>query len=109
MAIYHNESPFELRAKAQRYRLSDEYDPFRIKYLQTGMLRDYLKEELFSDTTYRSKNYEVDWKHLRDDKEYRYLLDQIIAMRVPARMRLEKARQDIDILLIEIDKELNLK
>jgi len=109
LATYHYEPPFHKRSKDQRNRLANDYDPYRIKYTQSGMLRDYLKEQIFSDSTFSSRNYEVDWKNLREDKEYRYLLDQIIAMRIPARWRLVKARQDIDELLSEIDKEISGK
>ena len=104
--VYYREEPFDQRSKEQRNRLTNAYDPFRIKYIPSGMLRDYLSNTINNDSTYTIKTYLIDWKGLRQDKEYKLLIDQISAMRVPARWRLEQSRNEIHQILNRIDQLL---
>lgn len=106
LATYHFEEPFNKRTKDQRDRLTNEYDPFRIKYLSSGALRAFLKEEIFGQSALPPQGGVVDWDNLRKDEDYRHLLEQILAMQVPARWRLVEAKKSINELLVEIDKEI---
>ena len=103
---YYREEPFDQRSKEQRNSLSNAHDPFRIQYIPSGMLHDYLSNVINNDSTYLEKTYHIEWERLREDKDYKNLLDQILAMRVPSRWRLEQNRKEIHEILGRIDQLL---
>jgi hypothetical protein len=106
LSNYYKEDPFGSRSSDQRSRLTNEYDPYRIKYIPSGMLRDYLNHAIFEDSTFNNKHYEIDWKNLKNDEEYKFLLDQILAMRVPARWVMLNFKTEIDEILSKIIQTL---
>jgi hypothetical protein len=67
------------------------------------MLRDYFEKAINNKTDFEDKGYEIAWENLKKDNDYKDLLEQLIAMRVPARFRIESYRERISEILSEID------
>ena len=107
LSAYYRKNPFNLRAKDQRAKFMDEYDPYRINYIPDGMLRDFLNQALIAERDLNLEQYAIDWEGLRTDLGYRKLLDQILAMQIPVRWQIEDNREEIAEILVEIDKTLS--
>ncbi|NNF36766.1 MAG: hypothetical protein HKN68_21875 [Saprospiraceae bacterium] len=103
LTTYYSIEPFAIRSREQRSRLTNEYDPFRIKYAPDGMLRDYFEKAINNHPRFDAQGYKIDWLSVRKDNNYKDLLEQLIAMRVPARFRIESNRQRISEILKEIE------
>lgn len=60
LTTYYSTEPFANRSREQNNRLTNEYDPFRIKYAPDGMLRDYFDKAINSQPRFDAQEHKID-------------------------------------------------